>query len=107
MNPNTAAARAPTSIASGKRIHVLVIAVFVHTEKRLDAYAPTHMKPACPRESSPRIPTVRLSETARITYIQIGTRSPRNQLPAPTATAILLAAKPASAIARVTRFFFV
>ena len=35
--------------------------------------APTDIKPAWPSDSSPRIPTVRLSETAITTYAQIGT----------------------------------
>ena len=34
--------------------------------KKAEVNAPTHMKPACPRLNSPRLPTVTLSETARI-----------------------------------------
>ena len=43
-------------------------AIFVvHLEKRAPEKAPTHINPACPRLSSPRIPTVRFKETAMIT----------------------------------------
>ena len=49
-------------------------------EKNALAKAPTHMKPACPRLSSPEIPTVRFRDTARITYMQSGTRSPSRRL---------------------------
>ena len=35
--------------------------------------APTLIKPAWPRLSSPEMPTVRLRETAMTTYAQIGT----------------------------------
>ena len=38
--------------------------------------APTDIKPAWPSDNSPRIPTVRLSETAMMTYAQIGTSKP-------------------------------
>ena len=38
--------------------------------------APTAMKPACPSESSPDIPTTRFRETASETYTQIGTNWP-------------------------------
>ena len=38
-----------------------------HTEKNALANAPTHIKPAWPRLSSPKIPTVRLREIAMIT----------------------------------------
>ena len=39
-----------------------------------------HIKPACPKLSSPMIPTVRLSDTARIEYVQSGTNSPSIRL---------------------------
>ena len=42
----------------------------------MPANAPTDMKPAWPSDSSPRMPTVRLSEIAMTTYAQIGTSRP-------------------------------
>ena len=48
--------------------------------------APTLMKPAWPRLSSPEMPTVRFSDTAMTMYTQIGTSWPfseRVMAPAP------------------------
>ena len=59
-----------------KRTPTLGIALSATFVKNAPEKAPTHIKPACPRLSSPKIPTVKFKETARITYIQIGTRSP-------------------------------
>ena len=42
--------------------------------------APTHMNPACPRLSSPRIPTTRFRDTARMIYMHSGTISPSRWL---------------------------
>ena len=44
-----------------------------HVEATMPENAPTLMKPAWPRLSSPEMPTVRFSETAMTTYTQIGT----------------------------------
>ena len=52
------------------------IAPFMHFENNAPEKAPTHINPACPRLNSPRIPTVRFRERARIIYTQRGTRSP-------------------------------
>ena len=38
-----------------------------YLEKNAPANAPTHINPACPRLNSPKIPTVKLRETAIIT----------------------------------------
>ena len=63
--PNTAATAAPIRSASENRrataseSHPLYI-----FEKSALANAPTHINPACPRLSSPRIPTTRFRETA-------------------------------------------
>ena len=38
----------------------------VHLEKTAPVKAPTHIKPACPRLNSPRIPTVKFKDTAKI-----------------------------------------
>ena len=43
-----------------------VIVSCVAFEKKELVKAPTHIKPACPRLNSPRIPTTRLSEMARM-----------------------------------------
>lgn len=48
----------------------------------LPTKAPRHIKPAWPKLSSPRIPTVRFSESAMITYAQIGTNRPLIRLEA-------------------------
>ena len=42
----------------------------------MPANAPTDIKPAWPSDSSPRMPTVRLSEMAMTTYAQMGTSRP-------------------------------
>ena len=41
--------------------------------------APTLMKPAWPRLSSPEMPTVRFSDTAMTMYTQIGTSCPLSE----------------------------
>ena len=46
--------------------------------------APTHINPACPEESSPKIPTVKFKETATIEYTHRGTHKPFNKLLIPT-----------------------
>ena len=66
MMPATAAAAAPTRIASVKRTPTLGIASSIQMENRELENAPTHMKPACPRLSSPSMPTVRFKEIAII-----------------------------------------
>ena len=64
------------------------------TEKIELVYAPTHINPAWPRLSSPRIPTVRLRETARMMYIQMGTSSPVSiLLSAPAEASVCMTAK--------------
>ena len=65
--PNTPATAAPTSRAKKKRTPTLGITFSMHFVKNAPENAPTHMKPAWPRLNSPRIPTVRFRETARIT----------------------------------------
>ena len=67
--PPTASAesrRASSRLASGK-------AESIHWLIRMPENAPTLMKPACPRLSSPEMPTVRFSDTAMTMYTQIGT----------------------------------
>ncbi len=64
-NPNSAATAMPMTMASGKRIAV-GSEFSVRIENRELEKAPTHMKPACPRESSPRIPTQMFRPTATI-----------------------------------------
>ena len=71
MIPHTAAAAAPTASEITN-----VSTPFPSEETRSDAtfpprYAPTHINPACPSESSPRNPTTSESDTARITLIAI------------------------------------
>ena len=74
--PKTAAVSAPIKIARIKRTRETVMTSCMHLEKNALAKAPTHMKPACPRLSSPKMPTVRFKDTARITYTHRGTKSP-------------------------------
>ena len=59
-----------------KRTCRLGIASAVSLVKNAPLNAPTHMNPAWPRLSSPRIPTVRFKDTARITYMHSGTSRP-------------------------------
>ena len=66
MTPNRAAVTAPMRMAMTIP-RVGSMAPFMHFENRAPAKAPTHIKPACPRLSSPRIPTVRFRDTAMIT----------------------------------------
>ncbi len=66
MIPKSAANMPPTNIARGNLIIGSVMVSLTIFEKIALEYAPMHIKPACPRLSSPRIPTVRLRDTARI-----------------------------------------
>ena len=67
MMPNTPATAAPMIRARKKRIPTDGIAFSMHLVKNAPVNAPTHMKPAWPRLNSPRIPTVKFKDTARIT----------------------------------------
>ena len=48
----------------------------IHPEITIPEKAPMDMNPACPRLSSPEIPTTRFRETAITTQQQIGTNCP-------------------------------
>ena len=51
----------------------------IQPEATMPENAPTLMKPAWPRLSSPDTPTTRLSETAMTTHTQMGTSWPRSE----------------------------
>ena len=59
-----AAKIAPTTMAMARRTGALGTAVSRLCETMTPLNAPTLIKPAWPRLSSPRMPTVRFSETA-------------------------------------------
>ena len=65
----------PIRIASRKRGKVPMDCSNILLKKALEK-APTHINPAWPSESSPRIPTTRLSETAIVAYTHRGTSMP-------------------------------
>jgi hypothetical protein len=73
--PNKAAAAVPASNASVKQSQPGTASP-THTETNAPTKPPTLIKPACPRLSSPRMPTVRLREIAIMIYAQIGTSCP-------------------------------
>ena len=50
-----------------------------HVAMTMPENAPTLMKPAWPRLSSPEMPTVRFSETAMTMYTQMGMSWPRSE----------------------------
>ena len=52
---------------------------FVAMQKMAPANAPTDIKPAWPKLSSPEIPTTRFSDTAITMYTQMGTSCPFNE----------------------------
>ena len=62
-NPKKAAVAAPIRIAMTKETFGSMVP-FMMFVQRAEANAPMHMKPACPRESSPEIPTTRFRLTA-------------------------------------------
>ncbi len=64
--PTSAAAAVPASSAS-VRVSQPGRTSLQHTERNAPVKAPTLIKPAWPRLSSPKMPTVRFSETAMIT----------------------------------------
>ena len=57
----------------------MAISDVIHWENTTPENTPTLIKPACPRLSSPEMPTVRLSDTAMTMYTQIGTNCPRSE----------------------------
>ena len=80
ITPKIAATITPIKSASRNRTIEFSITSLIHFEKNALENAPTHINPAWPRLSSPRIPTTRFRETARIIYVQSGTRSPVKRL---------------------------
>ena len=64
MTPATAAITAPTTMASASRATSPAPVKPRLMEAMMPEKAPTLMKPAWPRDSSPRIPTVRFRDTA-------------------------------------------
>ena len=74
--PQRAAAAAPIKIAMPNRIPTEGITLAAAFVKNAPENAPTHIKPAWPKLNSPKMPTVKFKETAKITYVQIGTRRP-------------------------------
>ena len=69
-------AATPPVIIAASRTTVLLsspMPLLSHMDMTIPENAPTLMKPACPRLSSPEMPTVRLREIAMTMYAQIGT----------------------------------
>ncbi len=64
--PNIPATAAPIKRAA-KNLSPSGMAPSMHFEKNAPENAPTHINPACPRLSSPKMPTVRFREIANIT----------------------------------------
>ena len=69
--PHAAAAIPPTTSEMSMVGRLLPSAGAIRLASLPPRYAPTHIKPAWPSDSSPRKPTTRLSETARIMLIEI------------------------------------
>ena len=79
--PAIPAAAPPVRIASSRQSvsFATPMPLLSHMAITMPENAPTLIKPAWPRLSSPEMPTVRLRETAMTTYAQIGTSCPLSE----------------------------
>ena len=64
MSPAIPAKRPPTIMEMARRRGPFGIAAAREVETTMPVKAPTDIKPACPKESSPKMPTVRFKEIA-------------------------------------------
>ena len=76
MNPATDAMSAPKSIDMIRMAGSNDMLCSSMRDMSMPLNAPTAINPACPSDSSPEIPTTRLSDTASDIYTQIGTNCP-------------------------------